>query len=166
MIRPFVTRQTPGQPAIWSLIRNEWRFYRVQPLLWLALLLSLAFAALATIGSDLQTAQPGKELLITHTKLLMMLQVLLIGALAPLGFLRDRQYGMAELTGVPPVTHRQWCLSRAGGLLGIVLSVQLLLQVLALSAVWLGLDPQATQLTLADLGWISLQLLQIGRAHV
>lgn len=161
MIRPFVTRQTPGQPAIWSLIRNEWRFYRVQPLLWLALLLSLAFAALATIGSDLQTAQPGKELLITHTKLLMMLQVLLIGALAPLAFLRDRQYGMAELTGVTPVPHRQWCLSRAGGLLWIALSVQLLLQVLALSAVWLGLEPQATQLTLADLGWISLQLLLV-----
>ena len=149
---------TVGTPKLLPLLRNEWRFYRVQPLLWLALLLALAFAALVTIGSDVQTAQPQKELLFTHTKLLMMLQVLLIGALAPLAFLRDRQHGMTELTGVTPLTDWQWCCSRAGGLLMIVLGVQVLLQCLAIAGVWFGIHPQATAVTLQSLYWMSLQL--------
>ncbi|RVU40151.1 hypothetical protein EOE67_07835 [Rheinheimera riviphila] len=150
--------QVVGKPRLLPLLRNEWRFYRVQPLCWLALCLALAFAALATIGNDLQTAQPQKELLFTHTKLLMMLQVLLIGALAPLAFLRDRQHGMTELTGVTPLTDWQWCCSRAGGLLMVVLGVQILLQFLAIAGVWFGINPQATAVTLASLCWISLQL--------
>lgn len=142
-----------------ALLTNEWRFYRVQPLFWLALLLTIAFAMLATLGNDLQTAQPHKELLFTHTKLLMMLQPLLIGALAPLAFLRDRQSGMNELIGVTPLSHPQWCLSRAGGLLLVVLSVQLLLLILAAAAVWLGTQPQTEAVAWSGLGWISLQLL-------
>jgi hypothetical protein len=141
-----------------SLLANEWRFYRVQPLFWLALLLAVAFAVLATVGNGLQTAQPHKELLFTHTKLLMMLQPLLIGALAPLAFLRDRQFGMQELTGVTPLNHRQWCVSRAGGLLLLVLAVQVLLLLLAATAVWFGIDRQAVTVTVDSLGWISMQL--------
>lgn len=141
-----------------ALLANEWRFYRVQPLFWLALLLALAFATLATLGNDLQTAQPHKELLFTHTKLLMMLQPLLIGALAPLAFLRDRQFGMHELTGVTPLNHRQWCVSRAGGLLLLVLAVQVMLLILAAVAVWLGIAPEAAAVTVGSLGWLSMQL--------
>jgi hypothetical protein len=150
--------QVVGKPRLLPLLLNEWRFYRVQPLLWLALLLALAFAALTTLGNDVQTAQPHKELLFTHTKLLMILQVLLIGVLAPLAFLRDRQHGMTELTGVTPLTDWHWCCSRAGGLLVLVLGVQILLQFLAIAGVWFGINPQATAVTLASLCWISLQL--------
>lgn len=153
-----LNNQAVGKPRLLPLLLNELRFYRVQPLCWLVLCLALAFAALATIGSDMQTAQPHKELLFTHTKLLMMLQVLLIGALAPLAFLRDRQHGMTELTGVTPLTDWQWCCSRAGGLLMIVLSFQILLQFLAIAGVWFGINPQATAVTLASLCWISLLL--------
>lgn len=145
-------------PGLWSLLYNEWRFYRVQPLCWLALLLSLAFATLATVGQDLQTAQPQKELLFSHTKLLMMLQVLLIGVLAPLAFLRERNHGMAELIGVTPLTDRQWCFSRAGGLLLLVLAVQMILQFLAGAAVWWGHDLTVTPITVRQLCWMSLQL--------
>ena len=141
-----------------ALLYNEWRFYRVQPLFWLAPLLAVAFAVLATVGNGLQTAQPHKELLFTHTKLLMMLQPLLIGALAPLAFLRDRQFGMQELTGVTPLNHRQWCVSRAGGLLLLVLAVKVLLLLLAATAVWFGIDRQAVTVTVESLGWISMQL--------
>lgn len=150
--------QVVGKPRLLPLLLNEWRFYRVQPLLWLALLLAVAFGALTTIGNDVQTAQPAKELLFTHTKLLMMLQVLFIGALAPLAFLRDRQHGMTELTGVTPLTDWQWCCSRAGGLLMVALGVQILLQFLAIAGVWFGINPQVTAVTLASLCWISLQL--------
>ncbi|MBU2425369.1 MAG: hypothetical protein KKA56_00665 [Gammaproteobacteria bacterium] len=132
------------QPPQLALLQNEWRFYRVQPLCWLALILALAFALLTTVGSDVQTAQPYKELLFSHTKLLMILQPLLIGALAPLAFLRDQQHGMTELTGVTPISSRQWCISRAGALLAIVIGVQMLLLLLAGIAVELAIDRQLT----------------------
>ena len=151
--------QTFYQPRTLLLLANEWRFYRVQPMFWLVLLLALAFAALATIGSPPQSAQPQKELLFIHTKLLMMLQPLLIGALAPLAFLRDRQYGMTELTGVTPLSGQQWCLSRAGALLAVAFGFQLLLQLLAVTAIWSGIRPETTDFSLSSLCWVSVQLL-------
>ena len=147
------------QPPLSALLANEWRFYRRQPMFWLALLLGLAFAALVTVGNELKTAQPYKELLFIHTQLLMALQVLFIGALAPLAFLRDRQYGMTELTGVTPLTNQQWCLSRAGGLLMLALGLQILLLLLAAVGVWLGSNPQPDTPTIGSLAWFSLQLL-------
>ncbi|WP_306518569.1 M1 family aminopeptidase [Rheinheimera sp.] len=146
------------QPQLPALLANEWRFYRVQPLFWLVLLLALAFAVLATIGNPPQSAQPHKELLISHTKLLMMLQPLFVGVLAPLAFLRDRQYGMAELTGVTPLSQKQWCLSRAGGLLLLTLGFQLLLLILAAAAVWGGMQPAQSNFSLGALCGISILL--------
>jgi ABC-type transport system involved in multi-copper enzyme maturation permease subunit len=158
-----VSGDTTQRPAArhgfaWALLSNEWRFYRVQPLFWLVLLLALAFAALVTIGSDVQTAQPDKELLLSHTKLLMLLQPLFIGALAPLAFLRDRQFGMAELTGATPLSRQQWCVSRAGGLLVLAIGLQLLVLVLAAVAVWLGINPATTELSFSRLCRISMLL--------
>lgn len=141
------------------LIANEWRFYRVQPLFWLAVLLALAFAALATLGNGLHSAQPAKELLITHSKLLMLLQPLLIGALAPLAFLREQHYGMHELCGVTPLTPTEWCLSRAGFLLLLALGVQLLLQLLTGITLYLDNQPQLTAQQNGELLQLALQLL-------
>lgn len=146
------------QPQLLALLANEWRFYRVQPWFWLVLLLALAFALLATLGNPPQNAQPDKELLISHTKLLMMLQPLLIGALAPLAFLRDQQAGTAELTGVMPLSQQQWCFSRAGGLLLVTLGFQLLLLILAAAAVWGGIQPAQSHLSLGELAGISILL--------
>lgn len=168
MLNPFtavdVTQQKTSQNNILyqlqllALLASEWRFYRAQPWFWLVLLLALAFALLATIGNPPQSAQPAKELLISHTKLLMMLQPLLIGALAPLAFLRDQQYGMAELTGVTPLSQKQWCLSRAGGLLLVALGFQLLLLILAAAAVWGGMQPTQSNFSLGALCGISILL--------
>lgn len=167
MLKPFAavdlkrqtTTQNPlYQPQLLALLANEWRFYRVQPWFWLVLLLALAFALLATLGNPAQSAQPDKELLISHTKLLMMLQPLLIGALAPLAFLRDQQAGMAELTAATPVSQQQWCFSRAGGLLVVALGFQLLLLILAAAAVWNGIQPAQSHLSLGELAGISILL--------
>lgn len=147
-----------NQTPLLALLANEWRFYRAQPWFWLVLLFALAFALLATIGNPPQSAQPGKELLISHTKLLMMLQPLLIGALAPLAFLRDQQYGMAELTGVTPLSQKQWCLSRAGGLLLVALGFQLLMLILAAAVVWSGMQPAQSNFSLGTLCEISMLL--------
>ncbi|MCT6700395.1 M1 family aminopeptidase [Rheinheimera sp. 4Y26] len=156
--RQKTSQNTLYQPQLLALLANEWRFYRAQPWFWLVLLLALAFAVLATIGNPPQSAQPDKELLISHTKLLMMLQPLLIGALAPLAFLRDQQAGMAELTGVTPVSQQQWCFSRAGALLLLALGFQLLLLILAATAVWGGIQPAQSHFSLGSLAGISILL--------
>ncbi len=101
---------------LWSLLYNEWRFYRVQPLFWLSMLLALAFAALVNLNTGLVDAQPVKALLLRHSMLLMTIQPLLIGVLAPLLLLRDSQHGISALIEVTVQSRRQRLVVRALGL--------------------------------------------------
>lgn len=107
------------------LLGNEWRFYRVQPLVWLALGLALVFSYLVQHNFSHQQAQPLKALLLQQSQLLMTVQPLLIGVLAPLAFLRDSQYRFAGISAALPLSHLQWCCSRAAGLLLLALLAQL-----------------------------------------
>ncbi|MDZ7868227.1 MAG: M1 family aminopeptidase [Rheinheimera sp.] len=101
---------------LWSLLLNEWRFYRVQPLFWLSLFLALAFAALVNLNPGTVDAQPVKALLLRHSMLLMSIQPLLIGVLAPLLLLRDSQHGISALIDVTAQSRRQRLVVRALGL--------------------------------------------------
>lgn len=98
------------------LLLNEWRFYRVQPLFWLAVVLALAFAALVNLNPGTIDAQPVKALLLRHSMLLMTIQPLLIAVFAPLALLRDSQYGITALIDVTAQSRRQRLLVRAAGL--------------------------------------------------
>lgn len=109
----------------WHLWRNEWQFYRRQPLCGLSLLLAIAFTALLALTEPALSPQPQKELLLLHSKLLMLVHPLLLGVLAPLAFYRDSQYQMEPLIAATPLTRGQWGLSRAGALLLLVLVLQL-----------------------------------------
>lgn len=128
----------------WPLLLNEWRFYRVQPLFWLAMVLALAFAALVNLNPGTIDAQPEKALLLRHSMLLMTIQPLLIAVLAPLALLRDSQHGISALIDVTAQNHRQRLLVRAAGLwLGAAL-LQLcfvLMVALVLSKAFAGQHP-------------------------
>jgi len=102
--------------TLWSLLLNEWRFCRVQPLFWLSALLALAFAALVHLNPGTVDAQPVKALLLRHSMLLMTIQPLLIGVLAPLLLLRDSQHGISALIDVMAQSRRQRVALRALGL--------------------------------------------------
>jgi len=136
--------------ALW---RNEWQFYLRQPLCWLALLLAIAFTLLLTLTQPALSAQPHKELLFNHSKLLMLVHPLLLGVLAPLAFYRDSQHNMQALIAATPLTRWQWGLSRAGALLLLVFALQigltLLLTVVAEPAAT-SLWPLAWQLLLVQ----------------
>ncbi len=101
---------------LWSLLFNEWRFCRMQPLFWLSMLLALAFAALVNLNTGLVDAQPVKALLLRHSMLLMTIQPLLIGVLASLLLLRDSQHGISALIEVTAQSRRQRLVVRALGL--------------------------------------------------
>ena len=45
---------------LWSMLFNEWRFYRVQPQFWLSVLLALAYGALVNLNSVDSGHTPGK----------------------------------------------------------------------------------------------------------
>lgn len=111
--------------SIWLLLGNEWRFYRVQPLVWLALALAVLFSYLVQQNFSHEQAQPLKALLLQQSQLLMTVQPLLIGALAPLAFLRDSQYRFAGISAALPLSRLQWCCSRAAGLFVLALLAQL-----------------------------------------
>ncbi|WP_348731533.1 M1 family aminopeptidase [Rheinheimera texasensis] len=101
---------------LWSLLYNEWRFYRVQPLFWLSLFVALAFATLVHLNPGTVDAQPIKALLLRHSMLLMTIQPLLIGVLAPLLLLRDSQHGISALIDVTAQSRQQRLVVRALGL--------------------------------------------------
>lgn len=102
--------------TLWPLLFNEWRFCRVQPLFWLTVLLALAFAALVQLNPGAVDAQPVKALLLRHSMLLMTIQPLLIGVLAPLLLLRDSQHGISALIEVTVQSRRQRLVVRTFGL--------------------------------------------------
>ncbi|TXH97533.1 MAG: hypothetical protein E6Q75_04550 [Rheinheimera sp.] len=102
--------------TLWPLLLNEWRFCRVQPLFWLSVVLALAFAALVNLNPGTIDAQPVKALLLRHSMLLMTIQPLLIGVLAPLLLLRDSQHGVGALIEVTAQSRRQRLVVRALGL--------------------------------------------------
>lgn len=112
------------------LLYNEWRFYRVQPQFWLCLLLALAFAALVNLNPGSIDAQPEKALLLRHSMLLMSIQPLLIGVLAPLAFCRDSQHGISALIDVSAQSLRQRLAVRATGLWLCALLLQLVFLVM------------------------------------
>lgn len=103
--------------TLWPLLYNEWRFCRVQPLFWLTVVLALAFAALVNLNPGAVDAQPVKALLLRHSMLLMTIQPLLIGVLAPLLLLRDSQHGISALIDVTAQSRRQRLVVRTLGLL-------------------------------------------------
>lgn len=122
---------------IWPLIVNELKFYQRQPLCWLAVALCCAFVFLLTSGLPGSAEQnPLKQLLFVCSALAMLVLPLLTGALAPLAFLREQQSGMTELIRATPVSHLNWCLSRAAGLLLLCIAMTLLLSGVLLFGLW------------------------------
>jgi hypothetical protein len=124
-----------------ALLINEWRFYRVQPLFWLSMLLALAFATLVNLNPGAIDAQPEKALLLRHCLLLMTIQPLLIAVLAPLALLRDTQHGMSALILATAQSRRQRLAVRTTGLWLCAVSLQLILLVfvaLVFSTVFAG----------------------------
>lgn len=119
-----------------ALVAAEWRLYRVQPWLWLATATAMAFAVVLLHNHGLDQAQPFKRLLLHNSMVLMLVQPLVIGVLAPFAFLRDPHYRMDGLIDVLPLTPQQWLLSRAGALFGVTLSLQLLLDLV----LWYGVS--------------------------
>ena len=154
--------------------RNEWHYYRRQPIFWLAILLTLAFSGLLILNQPALSAQPAKELLFNHTKLLMLVHPLLIGVLATLAFYRDSQHKMHELISATPLTRWQWIVNRAGALLLVTATLQLLLSGLLTLALTLtpittaqtampsdtysGAAHSGTALSGTTLYWLAVQL--------
>lgn len=142
--------------------RNEWQYYRRQPIFWLAILLTLAFSGLLMLNQPALSAQPAKELLFNHTKLLMLVHSLLVGVLAALAFYRDPQHKMHELIGATPLTRWQWLVSRAGALLLVTATLQLLLSgllTLTLTPITTAQTPMPNNAqTGAALYWLAAQL--------
>lgn len=136
---------------MWALLRNEMNYYARQPLCWLALVLAPTFALVASINGMGAGQQMLKQIVLTESALLMLVLPLLIGAMAPLAFLREHQFQMDEMLGALPLSARQWCLSRTAGLCLLGLLAMGLMQLAVLTGVWWR---QAAVLSASD--WLSV----------
>lgn len=131
------------------LLINEWRYLMRQPLLWLACIILPGVAYLFAEGIGSTETLADKHLQSLHITMLMMCLPLLIGALAPIVFLRDQANDMAELVLVTP----QSTIKRLFNRLLIVFLVCALLILLSFMIMWLILSQtygfQKSLLTLA-----------------
>lgn len=81
---------------------NECKYFVRQPLVWLAALMYLAFAVLVSFGVHNPDLVAIKQFHYKAMTLLILGTPLLIGALAPISFLRDSNSNMAELVLATP----------------------------------------------------------------
>jgi len=132
---------------------NEWLFCLRQPLVLICMLLMPIFSIILSAGAQEGNYNPGSQLQLAHTMLLMMVLPIVLGALSPIVFLRDTSSHMSELINCTPSTHKKRWLLRYGTMVSLlsVWFVVCFALVLALYTVELGFSAELFTITILNL---------------